>query len=215
LLIKRAKKKSRKGIGRKQDDLSQRSARKLNGNRAYGAFIFSSVRHAVRTARAARREREREREREKRNGDPTKQEDPIKLPSRPHARGKRVDTLFIITKLLRALVAAAKREAGKNCVRLGDNECPNRASIKARRTPRVSFSRLLTQEYFFHMRQYIVRRNYSGHLPRINPKSQCMRFTKNCKNFIVKHFHDFSFDILEYLIVLLICIFMCVLSLIV
>jgi len=52
----------------------------------------------------------------------------------------------------------------------------------------------------------MVRRNYSGHLPRINLKSQCTRFTRNCKNFIVKHFHDFSFDVLEYLIMLLICI---------
>lgn len=59
--IKRVKKKSRKGVNRKQGSLSQRGACKLNGNRAYGAFIFSDARHVARTVSAARREGEKKR----------------------------------------------------------------------------------------------------------------------------------------------------------
>lgn len=60
-LVKRAKKKSREGVDKRQGSLSQRGACKLNGNRAYGAFIFSGARHAARTTRAARREGEKKR----------------------------------------------------------------------------------------------------------------------------------------------------------
>lgn len=66
---------------------------------------------------------------------------------------KRADTLFIITKLLRVSVVKGKPGKIASALHAGDNECPNRASIKARWTTQISLlSALVTRERVFHVR---------------------------------------------------------------